>query len=534
MAVPRFVAVVVVTALAGSAPAVAADYDLGPPLDVSAGQDLAGCTAGASADFAFAYAGAEVEPQIAVNPLDPDEILGAAQQDRWPDGGARGLTSWFSADGAAPSWSQLPAVPLERMPGRHRQIRACHRSVGLLRRGGQRVLHRPADRLRCARHLRRLDHELRPRGRRLAAAADPHRGLGDPGASTTRSPSRATRRAPATRTRPGSEATTPTAGLPVRDRGLPLVAYRGLPMLSRTTDGGDTWSNAGPMRTPTPTSRATRSRCSRTGRCSTSPRCCSAAPASSRTARACSWPADAVQRRGADVVRAGTRWRRWERPPTVNPDDGSPLRVGDYLPDIAVDRDSGADVRRLVRRTAAAPLNHVVLVALDRRQATMGELAVPGRATRTWESFNHAVAVTATGSVAVPVLRHPRQHAGSPASRYGRVASRIREDGGRTFSARRPPLRPVRLSRWRRRKSAGHAVRSSGIHGPGADPRATTWSRSTPLPSPRATRTSSRSASPSSGHSGRREPARAPAPAPPPRRRTSAPSGSDRPHRLPH
>ena len=95
---------------------MAADYEVGAPLNVSAGHSLAGCTAGASADFASAYDGAEVEPQVAVNPLNPDEIIGAAQQDRWPDGGARGLTSWISEDGAA-SWAQLPDVPWSACQG---------------------------------------------------------------------------------------------------------------------------------------------------------------------------------------------------------------------------------------------------------------------------------------------------------------------------------------------------------------------------------------------------------------------------------
>ena len=35
---------------------------------------------------------------------------------RWPDGGARGLTSWISEDGAA-SWSQLPDVPSSACQG---------------------------------------------------------------------------------------------------------------------------------------------------------------------------------------------------------------------------------------------------------------------------------------------------------------------------------------------------------------------------------------------------------------------------------
>ena len=101
-------------AVAGTA--AAAPYQLGPDLKVSGPSTLTGCTAGASPDFATAYDNTEVEPQVAVNPTDPDEITGASQQDRWPDGGARGLTSWMSNTGGA-SWAKLPDVPWSACQG---------------------------------------------------------------------------------------------------------------------------------------------------------------------------------------------------------------------------------------------------------------------------------------------------------------------------------------------------------------------------------------------------------------------------------
>ena len=83
---------------------------------VSGASTLTACTAGASADFAAAYDDTEVEPQVAVNPTNPNEIIGVAQQDRWPDGGARGLTSWISHDGGA-SWARLADVPWSACQG---------------------------------------------------------------------------------------------------------------------------------------------------------------------------------------------------------------------------------------------------------------------------------------------------------------------------------------------------------------------------------------------------------------------------------
>src|SRR5215218_6586437 len=97
-------------------PAAADPYELGDDVKVSGPSTLTACPFGASDLFADAYDNAEVEPQVAVNPVDPSEMVGATQQDRWPDGGARGLTSWSSTDGAT-SWSKLPDVPWSACQG---------------------------------------------------------------------------------------------------------------------------------------------------------------------------------------------------------------------------------------------------------------------------------------------------------------------------------------------------------------------------------------------------------------------------------
>ena len=75
-----------------------------------------GGSAGASADFAAAYDNTEVEPQVAVNPTNPNEIIGVAQQDRWPDGAARGLSSWISHNGGA-TWAKLGDAPWSACQG---------------------------------------------------------------------------------------------------------------------------------------------------------------------------------------------------------------------------------------------------------------------------------------------------------------------------------------------------------------------------------------------------------------------------------
>jgi hypothetical protein len=55
------------------------------------------------------YAGGEVEPHVAVDPQDPLHLIGAWQQDRWSDGGARGLRTSYSFDGGL-TWSVTQAA----------------------------------------------------------------------------------------------------------------------------------------------------------------------------------------------------------------------------------------------------------------------------------------------------------------------------------------------------------------------------------------------------------------------------------------
>ncbi len=61
------------------------------------------------------YAGAEVEPQVAVDPRDASHLIGVFQQDRWSDGGARGLRTGYSFDGGV-TWS-LAQAPFSRCTG---------------------------------------------------------------------------------------------------------------------------------------------------------------------------------------------------------------------------------------------------------------------------------------------------------------------------------------------------------------------------------------------------------------------------------
>jgi hypothetical protein len=71
---------------------------------VSGPSPYASCGVGATAG-ATNYPNAEVEPQIAVNPVNHSNLVGVWQQDRWSNGGAHGLVAGTSVDGGL-TWAE--------------------------------------------------------------------------------------------------------------------------------------------------------------------------------------------------------------------------------------------------------------------------------------------------------------------------------------------------------------------------------------------------------------------------------------------
>jgi hypothetical protein len=70
---------------------------------VSGPSPYAGCSS--AGQTGTVYPNAEEEPQVSVNPASPGSIVGAFQQDRWSNGGARGLAAAFSSDGGT-TWGE--------------------------------------------------------------------------------------------------------------------------------------------------------------------------------------------------------------------------------------------------------------------------------------------------------------------------------------------------------------------------------------------------------------------------------------------
>src|SRR5437773_4358636 len=86
-----------------SAVALCNTFALDPLVQLSGISPFAGTAAG---NKAINYPDTEVEPWIAVNPTNLKNIVAVWQQDRWSNGGARGLVAGVSFDGGD-TWRQV-------------------------------------------------------------------------------------------------------------------------------------------------------------------------------------------------------------------------------------------------------------------------------------------------------------------------------------------------------------------------------------------------------------------------------------------
>ena len=330
---------------AGSA--AAAPFTLGPDLKISGPSTLTACPFGASSDFAAAYNHTEVEPQVAVDPTNPAQIVGVSQQDRWPDGGARGLSSWILAQrrrltppssptsrGAPVKAARcgLAASPIRGRPttGRATCTSSASRSTpprsdisaisvttfnGTTWRAPQILIE---DVGHPWRHQRQgLDHR-RPDPRRLRL-----RHL-DPLQPPRRPEERPSCRLPLVR---------------VPRRADDLAHHqRRRHLVAAGTDAPVEHIHAGQ-----PDRRRARRHALRRP-----PRTCSAVRVSP-TSKPSTWASCAPTTPGS-TGRRPSRSRRSVPPQLFVPDDHFPIRAEDYLPDIAIDPRTTATLRRVVRR----------------------------------------------------------------------------------------------------------------------------------------------------------------------------------------
>ena len=109
---PRRLTALLAAAFLAAAPASTAaapdTFNLSMPVLASGPSPFVACTVGSTPDAdppGVVYPNTEVEPFVAVNPTDPDNVIGSYQQDRWSDGGARGLVASHSMNGGV-DWAQ--------------------------------------------------------------------------------------------------------------------------------------------------------------------------------------------------------------------------------------------------------------------------------------------------------------------------------------------------------------------------------------------------------------------------------------------
>jgi hypothetical protein len=107
MSTTRNILLALATAVAVCAAATGASagpFAVAPLVLASGPSPFAGCTVGA-APGSVLYPNAEEEPWVDVNPANPLNLIAVWQQDRWSDGGAHGLVTAVSHDGGL-TWTE--------------------------------------------------------------------------------------------------------------------------------------------------------------------------------------------------------------------------------------------------------------------------------------------------------------------------------------------------------------------------------------------------------------------------------------------
>ena len=385
-------AVVLVAAAVAAGTAAASPYSFGPDVKVSGASTLNGCPFGASPDFAAAYNNTEVEPQVAVNPLDPAEITGVSQQDRWPDGGARGLTSWMSSNGAT-NWSKLADVPWSACQGGPARFgRVTDPWVSYDKAGNLYFIGQPID--SAALGISAISvtswNGTSWRAPQILIEDRGDRFISNDKVSITGDPTRAGY-AYATWLRfahPADGGNSPTAD-------FHSFAFRGYPMISRTTNGGATWSTPVPMRNSNTYFQGNQIAVGPDGTLyNVTANLFTGAVATAQT----------VYMGVMSSQDAGLHWSAPSKIATIRtaqlfvPDDHFPIRAEDYLPDIAVDPTSG-DIYVVWSDGLGTPIDKVVMAkSTDGGRHWSGPTVVATGGPFV-QSYNHSIEVTEDGTV---------------------------------------------------------------------------------------------------------------------------------------
>jgi hypothetical protein len=415
----------------------AGTFTFGAAVDVSPGvSPFTGCPYGA--DTGSNYPNTELEPSVAVNPTDPTNIIGVFQQDRWTDGGAHGLGSAFSINGGT-SWTTNHAnfgrcsdafSPFNRASdpwvsfdsaGRAYQISLSIDSLTLNLSGVEVSTSAPADKGAAWSAPVRLITDNNPVNfndkESITGDWRPSIGAGKAYATWIRG------------NLPGWDNISLTGA-------SHSFAYRGLPMFSRTDDGGAHWS--------TPVSMTNANVYIQGNQIVVLPDGTLVDIAAMLFRGAGIQPTPSQYFWAAMVSKNGGK--TWGAPIKVaplatalltNPDIPNPtsldetVRAGDYLPDVAVDKTTGA-VYMVFANDIGGGVDHVMLTkSTDGGKRWSKPVDVTGTQSSN-HSFNGTVEVTGDGLVAVMYydFRNNTSAAGLPTD----VWLTHSHDGGATWS----------------------------------------------------------------------------------------------------
>jgi hypothetical protein len=377
-----------------AASASGSPFTIGADIKVNGASTLTGCTAGASADFAAAYDNREVEAQVAVNPTNATEIFGVAQQDRWPDGGARGLTSWSSTTGGA-SWSKETDVPWASCQGGPSRFgRVTDPWVSYDKAGNAYFIGQPID--SAALGISAISVTTRNGSTwgapKILIEDVGSRGVSNDKVSVTGDPTRAGY----------AYATWLRTDFPPGQRQSPVAdnqsfAYRGQPMISRTTNAGQTWSTPVPMRNSNAYFQGNQIAVGPDG------------TLYDVTATLFTGAGTQPNNKGVymGLMRSNDAGLHWSAPVKIAPigtaqlfvpDDHFPIRAEDYLPDIAIDPVSGA-IYVVWSDGLGTPIDRVVMAkSTDGGQHWTGPTVVSAGGPNA-QAYNHAIEVTANGTL---------------------------------------------------------------------------------------------------------------------------------------
>jgi Neuraminidase (sialidase) len=397
------VAAVTGAALAAFAPAAfATHYTAGPSVVASptVSPFMDPCVYQGETDTQTNFKNTEVEPQVAVNPTDPSNVIGVFQQDRWSDGGAHGLTAASSLDSGSnyfTSWAEFSACSDKpETPNFEHLERATDPWVSFDSAGRAYQIGLPITDGSLVGESAVTTSYSDDGGIHWSPPVDVTRQDDPAGAifldkqSITADPYHPNR----------AWATWIQGNLPGENISFSKLShafsYRGTPMVARTTDGGQSWSTPKPMTNANLYAQGNQIVVLPDG--------------TLVDIQAILFKGSGVQPNLNGLYMAVMRSKdggvHWSSPTKVAPirtvgvaADGQPLRVGDYLPDLTVDPQSG-DLFATWADGMGGATNKIVLSrSTDGGQHWSTPRIVSHN--NTAQSFNHAVAVGNDGELAV-------------------------------------------------------------------------------------------------------------------------------------